>query len=250
MPTLVSSIGHVICQIMKLSLAVILLATAFSSSALVPTQSNLLMAMEVQGQRLNLYYGCEEGYVSCDDMALVATDLAAWAFTEDNLKKSPETPYTVKIYPAKTKHSLCEDGVTPCGFQGYVFGDDRISGFIDLGDNTISLSDTKLKRMRELNFKDSTDYLPLTGNAGLIDRKYTQSDKVLNDTYNAIKSEVAQWYGYVTVAELKTDQTQWIIRRTKNCGADSYHQPRTQAEKVCFIGQNEARMAEYFLWID
>jgi hypothetical protein len=250
MPTLVSAISRFTRPFKPFIVAIALLTAAASSSAVAPIKSNLIMGMDIQGQRLNLYYGCEEGYVSCDDMALVATDLASWGFTADQDKKSPVTPFTVKIYPAKTKHSLCKDGVTPCGFQGYIFSDDRISGFIDLGDNTVSLSDAKLKRMSELNFKESTDYLPLTGNAALIDRKYIESDKGLNDTYNAIKSEVAQWYGYDTVAELKTDQTQWIIRRTKNCGADSHHRPRTQAEKVFFIGQNEARMAEYFLWID
>ena len=250
MPTLVSNLSRFARPFNPFIVALALFTAAASSSAVAPIKSNLIMGMDIQGQRLNLYYGCEEGYVSCDDMALVATDLAGWGFTADKDKQSPVTPFTVKIYPAKTKHSLCKDGVTPCGFQGYVFSDNRISGFIDLGDNTVSLSDAKLKRMSELNFQESTDYLPLTGNAGLIDRKYAQSDKLLNDTYNAIKSEVAQWHGYDTVAELKTDQTQWLIRRTKNCGADSHHRPRTQAEKVCFIGQNEARMAEYFLWID
>ena len=250
MPTLVSIISRLARLFNPFIVAIASLTAATSSSAVAPIKSNFIMGMDIQGQRLNLYYGCEEGYVSCDDMALVATDLAGWGFTADKDKQSPVTPFTVKIYPAKTKHSLCKDGVTPCGFQGYVFSDDRISGFIDLGDNTVSLSDAKLKRVSELNFKESTNYLPLTGNAGLIDRKYTESDKLLNDTYNAIKSEVAQWYGYDTVAELKTDQTQWLIRRTKNCGADSHHRPRTQAEKVCFIGQNEARLNEYFLWID
>lgn len=250
MPTFVPTTGCVTRLITRPSVALAVLMAAASSSAVAPIESNLIMAMEVQGQRLNLYSGCAEGNVTCDQMALVATDLAAWGFTADKDKKSPASPFAVKIYPAKTKHSLCKDGETPCHFQGYVFGDDRISGFIDVAHNLVTLNDLKLNKMSELSFKTSTDYLPLTGNARLVDRKYTQSDKALNDSYNAIKSEVAQWYGYEPVAELKTDQIQWLIRRTKNCGADRHHRPRTQAEKVCFIAQNETRMAEYYLWID
>ncbi|MDX2373949.1 hypothetical protein NJD71_07395 [Psychrobacter sp. PP-21] len=50
------------------------LVTAVSSAA-TPVQANFILGMDIQGQRLNLYKGCEEGNVTCSDMLLVAPDL-------------------------------------------------------------------------------------------------------------------------------------------------------------------------------
>ena len=98
----------------------LMLATSVSS-AVTPVKANFILGMDVQGQRLNLYHGCGEGHVSCDDMLLVAPDLGRLLQTEQLRERKNKSPYTVKLYPAKTKHSLCNDGVTPCGFQGYRF---------------------------------------------------------------------------------------------------------------------------------
>lgn len=49
---------------------------------------------------------CAEGNVTCDDVTYVGTS-----------KKSGES---IKLR-GRTKHSMCADRVTPCGFQGYEF---------------------------------------------------------------------------------------------------------------------------------
>ncbi|MBE0406385.1 DUF1311 domain-containing protein [Psychrobacter sp. FME6] len=51
-------------------------------------------------------------------------------------------------------------------------------------------------------------------------------------------------------ADLKKEQIQWIKQRSKDCGADATHQPRSQAEKACFIQQNDTREQAWFLWTD
>ncbi|MGO1474748.1 MAG: hypothetical protein ACTHWC_07670, partial [Psychrobacter sp.] len=56
--------------------------------------------------------------------------------------------------------------------------------------------------------------------------------------------------GCTRPADLKKEQIQWIKQRSKDCGADATHQPRSQAEKVYFIQQNDTRERAWFLWID
>ena len=61
---------------------------------------------------------------------------------------------------------------------------------------------------------------------------------------------VRRLYGEEMAADLQQEQRQWIKQRSQDCGADVSHQPRTQAEKVCFIQQNDTREQAWFLWID
>lgn len=49
---------------------------------------------------------CGEGNVTCDDVTYIGT--------------SKKTGESIKLR-GKTKHSMCADRVTPCGFQGYEF---------------------------------------------------------------------------------------------------------------------------------
>ena len=119
------------------SLFTSLMLAASVSSAVAPVEANFILGMDVQGQRLNLYHGCGEGRVTCDDMLLVAPDLERLLQTKQLGKRQITSPYAVRLYSAKTKHSLCNDGVTPCGFQGYRFKDDAVNGFIDQANNEI-----------------------------------------------------------------------------------------------------------------
>ena len=102
-------------------LSSLVLASSFSS-AVTPVEAKFILGMDIQGQRLNLYRDCEEGSVTCDNMLLVAPDLGRLWQTKQVVKKLDNkpyldnTPYSVKFYAAKTKHSLCKDGVTPCKF--------------------------------------------------------------------------------------------------------------------------------------
>ncbi|MEN6669159.1 lysozyme inhibitor LprI family protein [Psychrobacter sp. B38] len=99
-------------------------------------------------------------------------------------------------------------------------------------------------------FKENSTYLSLTSQAALIDSKYAASDKALDKSYQVTRNEVTRLYGEHMETDLKQEQIQWIKQRSKDCGADAQHQPRTQAEKVCFIQKNDSRQPDYFLWID
>jgi len=54
---------------------------------------------------------CEEGSVTCDDVAYVGT--------------SKKTGKSIKLH-GRTKHTTCADGVTPCRFLGYEFRNGKI----------------------------------------------------------------------------------------------------------------------------
>lgn len=227
----------------------LLLAASFSA-AVVPTETNFVLGMDVQGQRLNLYEDCEEGSVTCDNMLLVAPDLQRLWHIKPYDKSIDKSPYSVKLYPAKTKHSLCNDGVTPCGFQGYQFEGNGIKGFINPIDKKIHAGNEWTLDGSSVTYKENSTYLPLVSQAALIDSKYTASDKALNKSYQIARNEVRRLYGERMEADLKQEQIQWIKQRSKECGANVQHQPRTQAEKVCFIQKNDSRGQDYFLWID
>ena len=92
--------------------------------------------------------------------------------------------------------------------------------------------------------------MPLLSQAILINSIYADSDKALNNHYNSAHEEVTRLHGKKIANDLKKDQVDWVIKRSKDCGANDKHLPRTQSEKVCFIQKNEARSQEYFLWID
>lgn len=55
---------------------------------------------------IEIKVNCAEGNVTCDNVTYVGT--------------SKKTGKSI-ILRGKTKHSMCADGVTPCGFQGYEF---------------------------------------------------------------------------------------------------------------------------------
>ncbi|WP_131667616.1 lysozyme inhibitor LprI family protein [Psychrobacter pygoscelis] len=212
------------------------------SMAVTPDRSHYILGMNIQGQRLNLYSGCTKDddaqSVTCSDMSLVASDLAYWPFAIGKSHHRVKPPLDVKAYPAMTN------------FKGYKFADKHISGFIDTSNNTIKIMDKVTRNKVELSYKTVEDYLPLIGQSTRIDSQYATSDAQLNNSYQATKKEVAQLYGYESATDLKQDQIAWLIRRSTICGADRYYRPRSQAEKVCFIQQNDARIIEYYLWID
>lgn len=227
-----------------------LMLAASVSSAVTPVKANFILGMDVQGQRLNLYHGCGEGRVTCDDMLLVAPDLGRLLQTEQLRERQSKLPYTVKLYPAKTKHSLCNDGVTPCGFQGYRFKGKDVNGFIDPANSEIYIENNWTQKSATFSYKDNSTYLPLASQAGLIDRLYQDSDKALNDNYLSVRGDIIKVYGQVLANKFKEDQLKWVVNRSKDCGADAKHLPRTQAEKVCFIQKNIKQMENYFYWID
>jgi len=205
------------------------------------------MGMDIQGQRLNLYESCAEGSVTCNNMLLVAPDLVRLLQTTPEPSKSP---YAVKYYSAETKHSLCKDGVTPCRFQGYTFEGEDFDGFINTLNHEISIRSKWTVNTYSATYKENATYLPLASQAALVDQMYNTSDKVLNASYRVTRNEVSRLYGKEMAADLKQEQIAWIKQRSKDCGADTSHQPRTQAEKVCFIQQNDTREQAWFLWID
>lgn len=219
-------------------------------SAVTPIQSNFILGMDIQGQRLNLYKGCEEGHVTCSDMLLVAPDLGRLLQTKQLGEKLDNAPYSVTFYPAKTTHSLCNDGITPCQFQGYSFEGEDFNGFIDLSNNELYLSSNWTTDDGTFAYIENTTYLPLVSQSALIDDSYDTSDQALNSSYRIAQREVRGLYGKQAAVELKKEQIKWIKQRSKNCGADADHLPRTQAEKVCFIQQNNVRDQAWFLWID
>ncbi len=227
-----------------------LMLVATFSSAVAPVEANFILGMDVQGQRLNLYYGCGEGRVTCDDMLLVASNVGQLIAINDYVRRIGNSPDTIDLYQAKTKHSLCKDGVTPCGFQGYSFEDEDFNGFIDTANHEITVNSNWTTDTATLSYKESATYLPLVSQAELINKRYKASDKKLNNSYRVIRSEVKRLYGNSTATELYQEQIEWIKQRTNICGADVNHLPRTQAEKVCFIQKNSERMEAYFLWID
>ena len=227
----------------------LLLAASFSAAVL-PAEANFVLGMDVQGQRLNLYEDCEEGSVTCDNMLLVAPDLQRLWHIKPYDKSIDKSPYSVKLYPAKTKHSLCNDGVTPCGFQGYQFEGNGIKGFINPIDKKIHAGNEWTLDGSSVTYKENSTYLPLVSQTALINSQYVASDQALNKSYQIARNEVRRLYGERMEADLKQEQIQWIKQRSKDCGANAQHQPRTQAEKVCFIQQNDSREKDYFLWID
>lgn len=227
-----------------------LMLAASVSSAVTPVKANFILGMDVQGQRLNLYHGCGEGSVSCDDMLLVAPDLGRLLQTEQLRERQSKLPYTVKLYPAKTKHSLCNDGVTPCGFQGYRFKGKDVNGFIDPANSEIYIENNRTQESAAFSYKENSTYLPLASQVELIDRLYQNSDKELNDNYLSVRGDITKVYGQVLANKFKEDQLKWVINRSKDCGADAKHLPRTQAEKVCFIQKNIKQMENYLYWID
>ena len=232
------------------SLFTSLMLAASISSAVAPVEANFILGMDIQGQRLNLYHGCGEGHVTCDDMLLVAPDLGRLLQTEQLGKRQSKSPYAVRLYSAKTKYSLCKNGVTPCSFQGYRFKGKDVNGFIDPANNEIYIESNRTKHSATLSYKENPTYLPLTSQAGLVDRLYQNSDKALNDNYLSVRGDIIKNYGQTSGNNFKEDQLKWVVNRSKYCGADAKHLPRTQAEKVCFIQKNTEQMESYFLWID
>ncbi|WP_201583402.1 MULTISPECIES: lysozyme inhibitor LprI family protein [Psychrobacter] len=220
------------------------------SSAVTPIKANFILGMDIQGQRLNLYRDCEEGSVTCDNMLLVAPDLGRLLQTKQLGDRQNKLPYAVKLYPAKTKHSLCKDGVTPCRFQGYRFEDNDINGFIDPSNKKITVGSQWTEDNATFSYQENSTYLPLASQAGLIDSLYKTSDKDLNSSYKLVGKDIENVYGQDSLNAFKKDQVRWIRQRSKDCEADSRHQPSTQAEKVCFIQQNDSREQSWFLWID
>ena len=239
--------SHLLC---RASLFSSLMLAASVSSAVAPVEANFILGMDVQGQRLNLYHGCGEGSVTCDDMLLVAPDLGRLLQTEQLGKRHDKSPYAVKLYPAKTKHSLCKDGVTPCGFQGYIFKGGDFNGFIDPENKELYIASNWTTDSATVSYKENPAYLPLASQAERINKLYSASDKKLNNSYQVIHDEVKRLYGKSAATDLYKEQIAWIKQRTSICGADVNHLPRTQAEKVCFIQKNTERMEAYFLWID
>ena len=237
-------------RLRRVGLFASLMLCASFSNAVAPIQANFVLGMDVQGQRLNLYHGCKEYEIGCDDGLLVAPNLARLVLTAPSAKHLDKSPYAVKLYPAKTKHSLCKDGVTPCSFQGYSFEGEDINGFINPSNKEITISSKWTTDSQTFSYLENSTYLPLASQASLINDQYKTSDKDLNSSYRLVGKDIENIYGQDSLNAFKKDQVRWIRQRSKDCGADSRHLPRTQAEKVCFIQQNNARMEEYFLWID
>ncbi len=237
-------------RLCRVSVFASLMLCASFSSAVTPIKANFILGMDIQGQRLNLYRDCEEGSVTCDNMLLVAPDLGRLLQTKQLGDRQNKLPYAVKLYPAKTKHSLCKDGVTPCRFQGYRFEDNDFNGFIDPSNKEITVGSQWTVDGETFSYRENSIYLSLSSQAALIDSKYAASDQSLNKSYQVTRNEVRQLYGERMEADLKKEQIQWIKQRSKDCGADAQHQPRTQAEKVCFIQKNDSREQAWFLWID
>ncbi len=238
------------CSLRRITLFSGLMLAASFSSAVAPLEATFILGMDIQGQRLNLYEGCTEGHVTCDDMLLVAPDLGQLLQTKLLNERLDKSPYAIKLYPAKTKHSLCKDGVTPCGFQGYTFKGEDFNGLIDPLNNELYITSNWTTDSDTFLYTENRTYLPLVSQAKLIDTMYKTSDQALNSSYTNTRQAVRRLYGKQMADDLKQEQLQWIKQRSKDCGADVKHQPRTQAEKVCFIQQNDTREQAWFLWID
>lgn len=219
-------------------------------AAVAPIEAHFIMGMDVQGQRLNLYKDCEEGYVTCDNMLLVASNLGQLLQVNDYGRRIGKEQSTIDLYPAKTKHSICKDGVTPCRFQGYSFDGEDFNGFIDTATLKIAIYSNWTTDQATLSYAENPTYLPLVSQAKKLNRLYQTSDKKLNDSYKSTRNEVKRLYGKNSATELQKEQIEWIKKRSEICGADVHHLPRNQAEKACFIQKNDSRVADYFLWID
>ena len=190
----------------RASLFVSLMLAASVSSAVTPVKANFILGMDVQGQRLNLYHGCGEGSVTCDDMLLVAPDLGRLLQTKQLGKRQNKSPYAVKLYSAKTKHSLCNDGVTPCGFQGYRFKGEDVNGFIEPANNEIYIENNRTQDSATFSYQENSTYLPLASQARLIDSLYQSSDKALNDNYLSVRRDIINNYGQTSANNFKEDQ--------------------------------------------
>ncbi len=227
-----------------------LLLLSFVAEAIAPLEAHFIMGMDVQGQRLNLYNGCAEGNVTCDNMLLVAPNLGQLLQINDYGKRVDKQQSSIDFYPAKTKHSLCKDRITPCRFQGYSFDGEDFNGFIDTSKQKISIYSNWTTDTATLSYQQSPTYLPLVSQADKVNRLYQASDKALNDGYKTTQSEVRRLYGKDSAQALREEQVDWLKQRSNICGADVNHLPRNQAETVCFIQKNESRMNDFFLWID
>ena len=229
-----------------------LLGISVNTLAVTSDKDHYFLGMYAQGRTFNLYYGCAEGNVTCDDMLLVAPDLKRWALTHDKPDFQNKPPFTAQYYPAKTVHSMGIDGV-PSMFHGYAFSDkdNTISGFIDPSNQTISITriDGFDQTTYKYGYREANEYLSLTDDAKLVEFKYQQSDKRLNQSYRNIKEEVANIYGQQSAQALKKDQIIWIQNRSRLCGADKHHQPRSQIEKLCFMQLNQNREDRFSLWL-
>lgn len=234
----------------RLAILLSLLLLSTFAEAIAPIEAHFIMGMDVQGQRLNLYKDCQEGYVTCDNMLLVAPNLGQLLQINDYGKRLEKAHSTIVLYPANTKHSTCKDGVTPCRFQGYSFEGEEFNGFIDTSKQEISIYSHWTTDTATLSYQQSPTYLPLISQADKVNRIYEASDKALNDGYIITQSEVRRLYGKSSAQELSKEQVDWIKQRSNICGADVNHQPRNQAETVCFIQKNASRMNDFFLWID
>ena len=234
----------------KVSVILSLSLVSSLSMALVPSENNFVAGMDVKGQRLNLYRGCVEYEVTCNNMLLVAPDIARWSRDYKSNKRQDTTAYAVKSYSTSTMNSMCADGVTPCRFLGYSFKDNHINGFIDVTNSEIQITNRRDGSKVTLPYKDSSVYLPLPSQADLINTLYVDSDKALNISYTETFKDVSTMYGQDNAGALKKEQLAWVIKRSKDCGANNKHLARTQSEKACFIQKNSARMDEYFLWVD
>lgn len=232
-----------------LTTALLCIATT-SHASVEPIEENFVMGMNVQGKRFNLYKDCIEGDVSCDNMLLVASPFNISNNTIDTTMRLTEPPGPVSIYTAKTKHSLCRDNITPCGFQGYSFKGENLSGFIDPYNQTLYFKSNWSRDQGMVSYIETDKYLPLISQSKFIDETYKASNIDLNSSYSTAKYEVLRLYGEDFYKDLKHEQLQWILQRSKNCGASVSHEPRTQSEKVCFIQHNEDRLPDFFLWID
>ena len=182
-----------------------LMLCASFSSAVAPIKANFILGMDVQGQRLNLYRDCEEGSVTCDNMLLVAPDLGRLLQTKQLGERQNKLPYAVKLYPAKTKHSLCKDGVTPCRFQGYRFEDNDFNGFIDPSNKEITVGSQWREDSATFSYQENSTYLPLASQAGLIDSLYKTSDKDLNSSYRLVGKDIENVYGQDSLNAFKKD---------------------------------------------
>ena len=176
-----------------------LMLTASFSSAVAPIEANFILGMDVQGQRLNLYRDCEEGSVTCDNMLLVAPHVGLLLQTKLAGKRFGNTPYPVKFYPAKTKHSVCNDGVTPCRFQGYTFQGEDFNGFIDPLNNELYITSNWTTDSDTFLYTENNTYLPLASQAKLIDTMYKTSDQTLNSGYNNTRQAVRRSDGQTAI---------------------------------------------------
>ncbi|MFT5097251.1 MAG: hypothetical protein ACI9JO_001279, partial [Psychrobacter okhotskensis] len=124
------------------------------------------------------------------------------------------------------------------------------NGFIDPSNKEITVGSQWREDSATFSYQENSTYLPLASQAGLIDSLYKTSDKDLNSSYKLVGKDIENVYGQDSLNAFKKDQVRWIRQRSKDCEADSRHQPSTQAEKVCFIQQNDSREQSWFLWID